>query len=307
MRSPPAVGGTMGAMTSLPFAGGAMDLSALKPVPPAPAGATYVTTADDRTFDAVVAQSAQYPLVIEFTSPKANAAQLSADLEAIAAEAAGRFLLVRVDVDAATGIARSLGVQAVPMIVGALAGQLVPLFQGTADKPQVKAAIDQLLQVAAANGITGRAQPVSAPASGASTGPDPRFDAADAALEAGDYARAIEEFDKLLAANPADVAASAGRAQARLLLRLGEVAPEDALARANADPTDVEAALAAADVELAGGAPAAAFDRLIALVRLTATQEREAVRVRLLELFEAVGATDPTVLKARRDLTTALF
>ena len=35
--------------------------------------------------------------------------------------------------------------------------------------------------------------------------------------------------------------------------------------------------------------------------------ERDEVRVRLLELFETVGNADPRVLKARRDLMTALF
>lgn len=297
----------MVSMSSLPFAGGAMDLSALKPAPPAPAGATYVTTADDRTFEPLLAQSAQHPLVFEFTSPRANAGALSADLDALAAEAAGRFLLVRVDVDAAPGIAQALGIQAVPMVVGALAGQLVPLFQGTADKAQVKAAIDQLLQVAAANGVAGRAQPIAPAAGEEPEGPDPRFEAADAALAAGDFPKAVEEFDKLLAANPADAEASAGRAQARLLVRISEIDTDAMVQRATADPTNVEAALAAADLELAGGAVARAFDRLINLVRLTAGKERDAVRVRLLELFETVGADDPAVLKARRDLTTALF
>ena len=46
---------------------------------------------------------------------------------------------------------------------------------------------------------------------------------------------------------------------------------------------------------------------MIALIRDTAGAERDAVRVRLLELFEIVGPADPAVLKARRDLMSALF
>jgi len=56
-----------------------------------------------------------------------------------------------------------------------------------------------------------------------------------------------------------------------------------------------------------GGAVVAAFNRLVAVIRLTAGDQREAVRVRLLELFETVGPTDPPVVKARRDLVSALF
>ena len=51
----------------------------------------------------------------------------------------------------------------------------------------------------------------------------------------------------------------------------------------------------------------AAFDRLIGLIKTKAGDERDQVRVRLLELFETVGNADPRVLKARRDLMTALF
>jgi putative thioredoxin len=79
------------------------------------------------------------------------------------------------------------------------------------------------------------------------------------------------------------------------------------MARADAAPEDPEAQLAAADAELMGGATAQAFTRLIALVRNTTGAQREAVRLRLLELFETVGAADPAVLKARRDLMSALF
>jgi putative thioredoxin len=56
-----------------------------------------------------------------------------------------------------------------------------------------------------------------------------------------------------------------------------------------------------------GGATQQAFNRLIELIRNTGGAERESVRVRLLELFETVGPSDPAVLKARRDLMSALF
>jgi putative thioredoxin len=56
-----------------------------------------------------------------------------------------------------------------------------------------------------------------------------------------------------------------------------------------------------------GGAAQQAFNRLLELVRNTAGADRETARLRLLELFETVGSTDPAVLKARRDLMSALF
>ena len=52
---------------------------------------------------------------------------------------------------------------------------------------------------------------------------------------------------------------------------------------------------------------ARAFERLIGLVRTTAGEDRERVRVRVLELFETMDPADPVLLAARRDLGRALF
>lgn len=298
----------MGGMTSVPFRGGAIDLSALKPAPPAPAGAVWWVEADDRTFESHLALSMQHPLVVEFWSPRApNAARMSADLKELANEAAGAFLLVRVNVDEAPAIAQALQVSAVPMVVGVVGGQLAPMFQGTTDKAQAKAVIDQLVLLANSNGMGGRAQPVVPEGAEAPAGPDPRFEAADAALEQGDFAGAVAEFEKLLAANPADAEASAGKAQASLMVRLQGLDAAATQAAAAADPADVDAQLAMADLEVANGRLEPAFARLVEAVRLTSGPEREKARTRLLELFETVGAAEPAVLSARRDLMSALF
>lgn len=203
-------------------------------------------------------------------------------------------------------LAQALGIQAVPLVVGVLGGQVMPMFQGTRSKEEADALIDQLLQAAVANGIVGRAEPTSQDEFGTEPEADPRFVDADAALARGDFADAVAEFDKILAQTPNDQEAVTGRAQASLLARLKVVDAEDVRTRA-ADPTDLEAQLDLADIEVASGLAADSFTRLIALVSNTGGDDRDRVRHRLLELFEAVGATDPIVLRARRDLMTALF
>ena len=285
----------------------ALDLSAIvaaAKAPPPPPGASYVTDVDESNFDAVLAQSAKHPIVMELYSPRANAQVLSDALVELANEAGGAYLLARVNVDTSPQIAAAFGIQAVPAVLGVVGGQLAPLWQGTRGKEDAKTVIDQLLQAAAANGIVGRAQPVSIDEA---AGPDPRFAAADAALAEGDFETAVAEFDKLLAAAPNDPEAKAGRAQAALLARISKADPAAVLADAAARPGDVDAQLAAADAELMGGAVQQAFTRLIELIRATSGADRERVRIRLLELFETVGPSDPAVLKARRDLISALF
>ncbi|MVA76017.1 tetratricopeptide repeat protein [Auraticoccus sp. F435] len=291
---------------------GAVDLSNLAQASrqggQAPAGRSWVLDVTVQTFNDLVARSQQHPVVLEITSPRAQgAAALSRDLADLAQAAQGKFLLGRVDVDVETQIAQALGVQQVPVVIGVLMGQPVPLFQGVLPREQIQAYLDQLLQAAVANGVVGTAEPVQGAAESAADEPDPRFAAADEALERGDYAAAEAEFDKLLAADPRDAEAAAGKAQAGLLARTAGVDPQAVLAAAEAAPQDLAAVTAAADVEVVLGTPERAFERLIGFIRVSAGDDREEARKRLLALFETVGGNDPRVLKARRALTTALF
>ncbi len=286
------------------------------PAPGAPAGGpSYVLESSEQTFEGdAIRPSTQHPVVVELYSPRvATGAQLSEALAAVANASEGRFLLVRLDVDTAPGIVQALQLQAVPTVLAIISGQAVPLFQGVLGRDQVQAAVDQVLKTAIANGMVGRAQPVAARAAAGAPGldgpdegqPDPRFAAADDALAAGDFAAARDEFDRLLKANPNDAEAALGKAQAGLFARASVLDPQDTAARA-ADPTDVSAQLDAADLDLVSGEVEAAFDRLLAVVRRGGA-DRDTARVRLLELFETVGPTDPRVLAARRSLMAALF
>ncbi len=296
-------------MTLPKFTSRAMDLSgiaAAAKAPPVPPGASFVLDVDESNFESVMQLSTRHPLVVELYSPRANAQALSDDLIALANAAAGAYLLARVNVDASAAIAQALGIQAVPTVIGVIAGQLAPLFQGTRSKAEAETVIAQLLQVAASNGLVGRAEPVAGGA-GETDEADPRFAEADAALERGDFEVALAEYDKILAQTPNDPEAKIGRAQVALLARSAGIDPASVLARAASEPDSVDAQLAAADLEVLSGRPDQAFDRLIALIRETAGADRDAVRVRLLELFEIVGPADPAVLKARRDLMSALF
>lgn len=289
---------------------GAVDLSQLAQSSGAPSGGNYVMALTEAEFEQVAAKSAQHPVVLEFYSPRdPNGEAVSKALaDAVNAEA-GRFLLARVNVDEQPRIAQALGVQAVPTVVALIAGQMAPLFQGTKSAEEIKAVLGQVAQAAVANGMTGRAEPVggdASPHADDAQAANPRFAAADAALEAGDYAKAVEEFDKLLQDTPNDVEVIAGRAQASLLERSTHFDPAQVVANAgNSD--DLQAQLEAADLEVIQGANEQALERLLDFAVTASPEDKEAVRVRVLELFEVIGRTDPVVLAARRRLATVLF
>jgi len=277
-----------------------------------PGGASYVVEVNEQTFEAeVIRKSIKHPVVVELYSPRVSTGQqLSDALAALAAEAAGRFLLARINVDTAPGIVQALALQAVPTVIAVINGQIAPLFQGVLTKEQANAYIEQLLKAAVANGIVGRADPVGSQPSEATPSDepvsDPRFAAADEALERGDFSTALTEFDKLLEANPNDAEAKAGKAQVGLLARVSAVDPQAVLDQA-ATSDAMNDQLAGADVEMVTGQVDEAFARLLQLIRQRSGEDRNAARVRLLELFETLGNADERVLSARRELMAALF
>lgn len=307
----------MGFMTDPNFSRpGAVDLSDLaantQQGASAAGGTSFVTDVTEASFQELANDSMRYPIIVEFHSPRDTSGAATGQALATAVNAAGgRFLLARVNVDDEPRLAQALGVQAVPMVVALIGGQLAPLFQGTKNADEVQAVLEQVVQVAVANGMTGRAEPVAGPAPSAGEEPveppaDPRFDAADEALAAGDFARAVEEFDKLLAATPNDPEVIAGRAQAALLERSTGFDPASIQAAAS-DGTDIAAQFTMADLEVIQNQPEPAFERLLAIAAQGDADLKERVRLRMLELFEVVGRTEPAVMKARRRLSSVLF
>ncbi|HNN48525.1 MAG TPA: tetratricopeptide repeat protein, partial [Marmoricola sp.] len=136
---------------------------------------------------------------------------------------------------------------------------------------------------------------------------DPRYAPAQDALERGDIDAAVAEYQKLVDSNPADTEAAAGLAMAQVLQRTQGVDLNQARADAAAAPDDVAAQIMVADLDLLGGHVEDAFNRLIDLVRRTSEGDRDRARTHLIDLFAAVGNEDGRVLKARRDLASALF
>lgn len=297
---------------------GAIDLSALKkPVSrPTPArsqgGGSYVVDIDETTFQTVALEaSMSYVVVLGLWSSRAAQGDaFNETLGAVVDSYDGQILLARVDVEASPQIAQALKVEGVPYVAGLIQGQPVPLFQGIVEETEMRRYFDELVRIAAENGLTGRAQPVDgAPVNGAEAEEpeDPRFIPAEEAFMASDFETAVAEYEKLRVQYPADVEIAERLARVKWLSRIKGADLQAARAAAADRPEDVEAQMLVADLDISGGHVEDAFERLIALVRNTTGDERDAVRERLLELFTVVGIADPAVMVARRALATALF
>lgn len=303
---------------------GAVDLAALKarseaaarqqaaPAAGADGGsAEFIIDVTEASFQTeVLERSLTVPVVVDLWATWCGPCkQLSPVLERLAAAGNGSWVLAKVDIDANPRIAQAFGVQSVPMVVAVVGGQPVDAFNGAQPEPQVRQWISALLDALrdrmpaireAEGGAEGAAaEPVEPPE-------DPRFVAAEDALERGDFDAAEAAYQEILAVEPANEQAKAALAQVRFMVRAEQVDPS-ATARADAAPDDVDAQLAAADTEVAGNDVDAAFRRLVATVARTAGEDQDRVREHLVGLFELFPADDPRVTAARRALARALF
>lgn len=274
------------------------------PAVPAP----LIVDVDAANLRDVAQISTQVPVVLVLHTPRSEAStELTDLLGRLAKEYAGRFELGRVDVDAAPEVAQALQAQAVPAIIALLGGQPVPVLQGPVEEEQLRGILDQVLEVAARNGVSGRLELGAA----AQEEPEPEETEierqAREAIERGDFAAAEEVYDHAIAQSPADGELVAARAQIRLLSRMDGQDPAALLAAADAPGAGVEALLAGADAALTLGDLDAALGRALDAVRRSAGEDRETARLRALELFEVIGTSAPEVARARRQLAALLF
>lgn len=271
-----------------------------------PVVASLVVEGNEQNFNNLIGYSGSVPLVVEFYASWSDQSKsLSEKLKNQTEQSAGRILLVRVDVQAQPKIAAAFKVEGAPTVVAVIKGQPVPLFAGDQEQAAIATVFERILEVAVENQIIGTVE-VNPEAAAEASAPklSPRHQAAYDAIDRGDYAAAVAEYQAALNEMPSDSLAKAGLAQANLLVRTQNIDIDEVL---GSQPTELEGVVLKADVLLATGHPAVSFELLLAAFAQAAGEQRDAIRKHLLELFEVQGTDSDEVVAARKKLALLLY
>lgn len=246
-----------------------------------------VIDVSEATFDReVVQRSYDVPVVVDFWAAWcAPCRALGPVLEKLASEADGSWRLAKLDVDSNQQLATAFGVQGIPAVKGFRNGSVMAEFTGALPETQVRQWLTRL-------------------------GPTPAELAFDEGREAearGDLESAAAAYRRALQADPGHADARGALARVELRLRVTTADEATLLARVDADPSDVEAATALADLRAVAGDYREAFSILLEAIRATSGDDRESVRKHLVDVLEALPADDPRAMSARRALSLALY
>ena len=275
----------------------------------------------------VVEGSSKQPVIVQFWAPWCGPCkQLGPVLEKVVAAANGKVKMVRVNIDDNQQIAQQLRVQSVPTVYAFVDGQPVDGFAGA----QPESTLTQFIEKVSALG-------------GAGADIASMLEAGNAAVETQDFASAMQMFQQVMEADPESAEALAGLVRcltgmkdhqaareivdqlndefrekpamqaAILALELAERAAESAgnldvaQAAVDANPNDLQARQDLAMALFATGDNAGAMAQLLESIRIDRGWNEDAARLQLLEFLKTLGAANPDVIAARRQLSTLLF
>ncbi|HUH06203.1 MAG TPA: thioredoxin [Egibacteraceae bacterium] len=267
--------------------------------------------ATDATFaDEVLSASRDRAVVVDFWADWCGPChQLSPIIERVAARHTDDVALVKVDVDAAPGLARTYQVQGIPAVKAFRDGEVVAEFVGVQPEPAVErffaalapSAADRLAVAAAAAEDPEESERLLREALEGEPGHRGAVLALARLLSARDEP---DEAVALLGRLPADADAARLVAELRLASsrRPGAELPQ---LRGRAESGDPAAALELGRALAAAGEHAEALEVLRDAVMRTDT--RDAAREAMLEVFALLGSDHPLVREWRPKLASALF
>ena len=287
---------------------------------------SFVIDVDQNEFvDKVIEKSKTTPVIVDFWAPWCGPCkQLTPTLESIVNRKNGKIILAKINVDENQGIAAQLNIQSIPTVYGFVDGKPIDAFQGAQPESKIETMVDKLIEATPGNEVPKLIEDAnrlfidqkfeeSIKIFEMLVGMDPgnpkiiagilrnlqqlkRFDDAQEMIDSLDE-KTLEDEDITKIKKLLD----------NIHTEESNTIDEKLIQAVKSDPKNMDLRYKLANSYLSLSETEKGFNELLKIYEQSPNWNEDAAKKKLLEFFDLLGFNDPSVVDARKKLSSMMF